>query len=124
MHRSGRPVLIVDDNDDVREVLAFMVSTAGYNVETAADGREALEKLRASRPCVVVLDLMMPKMDGRAFRRAQLAEPDAAVRDIPVVCYSAATDLRQTADEMGVAYVEKTGEIGELLQEIRRRCTG
>lgn len=116
-------MLIVDDNDDVREVLAFMVSTAGFNVETAADGREALEKLRASLPCVVVLDLMMPKMDGQAFRRAQLADADAAVRGIPVVCYSAAADLRQTAEEMGVAYVEKTGEIGELLQEIRRRCS-
>lgn len=124
MHRTGRPVLIVDDNDDVREVLAFMVSTAGFNVETAADGREALLKLRASRPCVVVLDLMMPEMDGESFRRAQLADDDEAVRAIPVVCYSAAPDLRQTAEEMGVAYVEKTGEIGELLLEIRRRCTG
>lgn len=120
MRRTGRPVLIVDDNDDVREVLAFMVSTAGYRVETAADGCEALEKLRASNPCVVVLDLMMPKMDGQSFRKAQL--DDEAVRDIPVVCYSAAPDLRQTAEALGVSYVEKTGEIGELLQEIRRRC--
>jgi CheY-like chemotaxis protein len=115
-------VLIVDDNDDVREVLAFMVSTAGYNVETAADGREALEKLRSKLPCVVVLDLMMPEMDGQTFRRAQLADENEAVREIPVVCYSAAPDLRKTAEEMGVDYVEKTGEIGELLQEIRRRC--
>lgn len=117
-------MLIVDDDDDVREVLAFMLSTAGFNVETAADGRAALEKLRAARPCVVVLDLTMPEMDGQAFRRAQLADDDEAVREIPVVCYSAASDLREIAEALGVAYVEKTGEIGELLQEIRRRCAG
>ena len=101
MRRTGPLVLIVDDNDDVREVLAFMVSTAGYRVETAADGFEALDKLREFHPCVVVLDLMMPKMDGQTFRREQLA--DETVRDIPVVCYSAAPDLRRTAEELGVA---------------------
>lgn len=117
-------MLIVDDDNDVREVLGFMLSTAGFNVETAADGREGLAKLRAARPRVVVLDLTMPEMDGQMFRRAQLADDDEAVRAIPVVCYSAAPDLKAVAESLGVAYVEKTGEIGELLQEIRRRCTG
>ncbi|HSP96260.1 MAG TPA: response regulator [Candidatus Dormibacteraeota bacterium] len=120
MARSETLVLVVDDSDDVRDVLAFLLSTAGFAVETAADGAEALTVMHAVRPCIVVLDLVMPNVSGREFRRVQLSEP--AVRDIPVIVYSAAADVREAAAEMGAAYVEKTGEIGDLLQAIRRHC--
>ena len=120
MGRSQPLVLIVDDSDDVREVLAFLLSTAGFAVETAADGAEALVTMHAVRPCIVVLDLMMPNVSGPDFRRAQLSDP--GLRNIPVIVYSAAADVRETASQMGAAYVEKTGEIGDLLQAIREHC--
>jgi CheY-like chemotaxis protein len=66
----GHAVLVVDDDADVREALAELVATSGRPVFTAADGGEALELLDADavpRPCLVLLDLMMAPMDGRAF---------------------------------------------------------
>lgn len=114
-------VLIVDDNDDVREVLAYVIGTHGYAVETARNGREALDKLRHVHPCVIILDLNMPDMTGRQFRQAQLADGD--LRGIPVVVYSAAFDIREQAEQMGAAaYTEKTDVVGELLANIRQHC--
>ena len=57
-------VLIVEDDDDVREFMQLLVSTAGYETMTARDGQDALVKMRQRRPCIVLLDLQMPRMDG------------------------------------------------------------
>ncbi len=113
--------LIVDDNDDIREVLEYFVSTGGYSVTGARNGREALERLQTERPCIIVLDLMMPDMTGPQFREAQLA--DAALRDIPVVIYSAAFGVAETAARLGVAaYLDKSSSVIELLQLVRQHC--
>lgn len=57
-------ILVVDDEPDVRELFNIMLRMAGHKTETAADGREAVDKLRAAPPDLVLLDLMMPHMDG------------------------------------------------------------
>src|SRR5678815_5074292 len=70
-------VLIVEDQPDLRDLLQFYLHRKGYSVDTAADGREALEKLdNGFNPCVILLDLMMPVMDGTEFRQQQLRNPD------------------------------------------------
>jgi CheY-like chemotaxis protein len=116
-------VLIVDDSDEVREVLSFLLEHSGYLADTAAGADEALTKLRANPPSVIVLDLMMPDVDGFDFRRAQLA--DEAIRDIPVVLYSAAFDLRAMALRMKAAgFAAKTGEVGALLSAIAQAAAG
>lgn len=78
------PVLVVDDDRDLREVLSESLQFEGYDVVQAVDGADALERLRGGvRPAVIFLDLIMPRMDGREF----LAEVrrDGALAAIPIV---------------------------------------
>ncbi len=81
-------VLIVDDDTDVRQALSELLEDEGYRVEGAADGRDALAKLRQGlRPAVILLDLMMPGMNGWDFRQEQLDDPE--LRHLPVVVVTA-----------------------------------
>jgi len=64
-------VLVVDDDDDARELLAAIIAKAGYTVATASNGREALELLEHLHPEVIFLDVVMPDMDGAEFRQQQ-----------------------------------------------------
>jgi two-component system chemotaxis response regulator CheY len=81
-------VLIVDDDDGIREALADMLVDEGYQVALASDGLFALEYLRTHpAPAVVLLDWMMPRCDGATFREQQVADP--ALRDIPVILLTA-----------------------------------
>lgn len=86
-------ILLVEDDTDLREALAEFLADEGFGpVDTAANGAEALRKLHdGPPPGVILLDLMMPVMDGWAFRRAQLA--DSQLAPIPVVVLSAADSL-------------------------------
>jgi CheY-like chemotaxis protein len=86
-------ILLVDDDDDLREVLADVLREHGLEVSVARHGLEALEMLRggACRPSLILLDLTMPKMGGAEFRRVQLA--DDALRAIPVFLMTAWGDV-------------------------------
>lgn len=82
------PVLIVDDDTDLRRALSELLEEEGYAVEGAADGRDALAKLQGGlRPGLILLDLMMPGMNGWDFRKAQLDDPE--LRALPVVVVTA-----------------------------------
>jgi CheY-like chemotaxis protein len=89
---SSRRVLVIDDDRDLRTTLAQVLTDEGYAVVTAANGAEGLTRLHElheeSRPDVILLDLMMPVMNGAQFRRAQLDEPELAA--IPVLVMTAA----------------------------------
>jgi CheY-like chemotaxis protein len=90
--RGNKYILIVDDDDDIRLALAEVLEDEGYQVKTAANGSEALAVLRSSEsPCMILLDLMMPVMDGWTFREHQLK--DAALAEIPVYVISAAGNV-------------------------------
>ena len=84
--------MVVDDDLRCREILAEFLRIWGCDVEYAANGKEALEKLQdaSEPPSVILLDLMMPVMSGWEFRREQIRDPRLA--DIPVVIVSAARD--------------------------------
>jgi len=100
-------VLIVDDNDDVRRILGMRLQREGFEVAAAADGREGLAALRGGRWDLVLLDLVMPEVDGFEFL-AQLRGVHAAP---PVVVISQHDDPhnRQRALALGAAgYVGKT----------------
>ena len=105
-HRCGnktgmvaRPVLVVDDDPDNRALIGHLLSSEGYAVATARDGREALKRLLDLRPAVILLDLEMPVMDGRSFRQHQLrlAGP---LRSIPVIVCSGADEADKLKDEL------------------------
>ena len=89
--RSAAPILLVEDDPELREALALVLESDGYVVVTAADGVEALERLHDRlRPRVIVLDLMLPVMDGFEFRVRQTEDPELA--GIPVIVLSAGGD--------------------------------
>jgi CheY-like chemotaxis protein len=114
-------VLVVDDDQDIRETIALILESAGYNVDAAPNGAEALSVLRggSSRPCIVLLDLMMPVMDGGQFRREQQRDPSLA--DIPVVVLSGDGRVETKAAELGVdAYLRKPIGIDDLLDVVAR----
>ena len=120
-------VLIVEDDPDVREMLSALLSMEGFYAVAAEDGLEALHLLRTVRhrapetPCLVLLDLKMPRLGGHEFRRAQLGDPTVA--SVPVAVMSGAVDLEQRAQDLGaVATVAKPINIDRLMDVVRRYC--
>src|SRR5215470_11278727 len=96
-----RNILIVEDDVSTREMLAHRLATEGFHTVAAEDGLEALHLLRTVRhrapdaPCLVLLDLAMPRFGGREFRRAQLEDP--IVRGVPIAVMSGAIDAKERA---------------------------
>ena len=84
-----KTILVVDDDAEVRGAVTDLLESHGYVVVPASNGQEALDELKMQelRPALILLDLMMPIMDGQAFCAEQQADPD--LRDIPVVVFSA-----------------------------------
>jgi len=112
------PVLIVEDDDDLREMMAQLLTLEGFRVQTAANGREALEYLeRGELPNLILLDLMMPIMDGWEFRRIQSEDPKIA--SLPVIVLSALEPTR-TADFGGAMFLTKPLDFDRLLALVRR----
>jgi CheY-like chemotaxis protein len=114
-------ILVVDDDPDVRTLLETYLQIEGFDVRTAGNGRDALRQLRDTHPALILLDLMMPVMDGIEFRRRQKQQP--ALRDIPVVCLSARHDAAQTASRLGLAAcVTKPFDLEAVLRAVRQHC--
>ena len=80
-------ILVVDDEIYIVHILDFSLGMEGYEVLTALDGEQALEKARAGHPDLIVLDIMMPKLDG--YETCKMLKADPATRDIPVILLSA-----------------------------------
>jgi CheY-like chemotaxis protein len=115
----GQHVMVVEDEDSIREVTAAWLADEGFAVTTACNGADALRQLRHAWPDVIVLDLMMPVMDGWAF--AEACHRLSAPVEIPIVVVSASHGLVQTAHqlrEFGVrAYLAKPFDF-DLLTKI------
>jgi CheY-like chemotaxis protein len=113
-------VFIIEDDVDTREMIGRFLELEGFRVETAANGRQALERLDAgTRACVILLDLMMPVMDGWEFRRQQASH--ARIADIPVIVFSAAGRDRIEQVEAN-DYISKPVDLDELLDRVCRFC--
>ncbi len=118
---AGGTVLLVEDDDDIRLSVSEILRDEGFNVVGAVDGDDALRYLRAAGevPRLILLDLMMPVMDGWAFRAAQLA--DARLAAIPVVILSAASDVRSNAALLHVEdFLVKPLDVPLLLNAVER----
>jgi len=118
-------VLVVDDQEAIREALADLLSDEGYGVLTAANGAEALDKLRQSprpHPCLIFLDLMMPIMNGQEFYVEKQLDPELA--SIPVVVMSAAGDARQKTLFHESEYLAKPVRMETILGAVARHCGG
>ena len=115
-------VLIVEDDDDVREFMQLLVSFAGYDTMTARDGQDALVKMRQRRPCIVLLDLQMPRMDGWEFRARQMQ--DLSLSDIPVVCVTAFFDPAQVTRQLGLRCISKPADFPAIINAVETTCGG
>lgn len=122
-------VLVVEDDRATRDMVVTLINNAGYRAVSAEDGLEALHLLRAVRhrepdvPCLILLDLSMPRLGGREFRRAQLADPMVAT--VPVVVMTGAIDAEATAASLGaVAAMAKPLDVTQLMDTVRRSCVG
>ena len=115
------PVLIVEDDADLREMMAQLLSLEGFQAAAVANGSEALQYLHNGhiKPDVILLDLMMPVMDGWEFRRKQQADP--AFADVPVIVLSA-LDQSRAADVQAEAFLKKPLDFDRLLQLVRHYC--
>jgi CheY-like chemotaxis protein len=113
-------VFIVEDDLDTREMLARFLELEGFTVESAENGKQALERLGGGgRVCVILLDLMMPVMDGWQFREAQVQDENLA--KIPVIVVSAAgRDRIERID--ADAYMAKPVDLDELLGRVTQFC--
>jgi two-component system alkaline phosphatase synthesis response regulator PhoP len=80
-------ILVVDDEIYIVHILDFSLGMEGYEVLTALDGEQALEKARAEKPDLIVLDIMMPKLDG--YETCKRLKADPATKDVPVILLSA-----------------------------------
>lgn len=112
-------VLVVDDEPDLIRILEFGLRAAGYQVEIAVDGQEGLKKAREIRPDIILLDLMLPKLDG--YKVCRLLKFDERYRHIPIIILSARTQEgdQALAKEMGAnRFVTKPYEFGEILAHI------
>lgn len=119
---SRTSVLIVDDDADIREALVDVLTDHGYPSHAVAHGAAALAVLKSGmRPCLILLDLMMPVMDGVTFRQQQLADPD--LKELPVLVISAGTGLSAHAAALGaVESLRKPIDLDKLLAAVARHC--
>jgi CheY-like chemotaxis protein len=116
-------VLIVDDDTDIRETLEEVLADNDFPATGVENGAVALERLRADEepPCVILLDMMMPVMDGRTFRHEQKHDP--TLSDIPVVVLTAHASGERSARELQVdAFLRKPVDLKTLLDVIGRYC--
>ena len=112
-------VLVVDDEPDLIRILEFGLRAAGYQVDIAADGQEGLKKARELRPDIILLDLMLPKLDG--YKVCRLLKFDERYRQIPIIILSARTQEgdQTLAKEMGAnRFITKPYEFSEILAHI------
>lgn len=111
-------VLIIEDDDDSRVLLATLLTYHGYDVRTARNGLDGLREARKVTPDSILLDLQMPIMDGAAFRQEQLK--DSRLADVPVICVSAVHPGSPEARILGlVDYVQKPYDFDQLLHLLR-----
>lgn len=115
-------ILLVDDHHDVCEVLRNYLEVDGYTVVTATNGREGIGKLFAGpRPCLIIVRLMMPVMNGFEFREQQLKYPDLA--GIPFIAISAVVDVQANAQHLkAAAYLDTPTDAETVLRVVRSLC--
>lgn len=120
---TAAPVLVVEDDHPIRDALIEILTDTGFSAVGAANGSEAIELLRTldPRPCLVLLDLMMPVMDGASFRREQVKDPSLA--HIPVIVLSAYADAAAQAKRMGVdGFLRKPLEARQVIALAHAHC--
>lgn len=117
---SKKRILLVDDEKDLVETITFQLEAAGYEVISASDGLEGLDKAKKEKADLVILDLMLPKMDG--YRVCALLKKDSRYSKLPIILFSARaqdSDLKMGEEAGADAYIVKPFESKMLLAKIK-----
>jgi len=113
----GPVVLVVDDDPDILEALSEILEAEGFEIRRARNGKEALERLEPDPPRLILLDLMMPVMDGWEFAQRMRQRPSVA--HIPIIVLSADRNVGSKATDIGaVGHLAKPFELTDLLQMV------
>lgn len=115
-----QPILLVEDDEDIRESLGYFLKSEGYEVQTAANGKEGLEKLHAEKPGLVLLDLMMPVMDGWQFLEEKNHDKDQTISKVPVLVISAVRGNPYIPGALG--FVKKPVDLRRLMDFVELYC--
>jgi len=118
-------ILVIDDERQLVDIIKMRLEASGYEVITAYDGQEGLEKAKKEGPDLIILDLMLPKIDG--FKVCGLLKADTRYNKIPVIMFTAKAqeEDRHLGKEMGAdAYITKPFEPQALLEDIKRLLEG
>ena len=116
---SGGKILFIDDDEDFLQLLTLDFQKNGYQVVTALNGEEGLEKVKKENPGVIVLDIKMPKMDGYTFVRRIKKEPDA--KEIPIIILTAYEPMKDMFQLEGVSeYFVKSADMAGLASAIEK----
>jgi two-component system, chemotaxis family, chemotaxis protein CheY len=111
------PILVVDDDPSIRATVSDVLDLEGYDVVTATNGAEALERVEQRRPALVLLDMRMPIMDGWGFARELVTRG----LKLPILVMTAADNARAWADEIGAdGYVAKPFDLNDLIAAVQR----
>src|SRR6187397_2698109 len=117
MSQNGRPVLVVEDDPEINELVGAYVQIAGFDYQRALTGQEAVDKARSTHPALIVLDVMLPDFDG--FEVARRLKSEAGTRGIPIVMLTALDrdEYRQRGRSAGaVGYLTKPFDPERLLE--------
>jgi DNA-binding response OmpR family regulator len=117
-----KTILIVDDEFDIVDVLGDLLTAEGYRVVTAANGREGLSRLHETQVDLVLLDRMMPVVDGPEMLR--LMRDEDSLSKIPVVMMSAAESRRQVRELGCAAFLKKPFDLNTLLDTVAGLVAG
>lgn len=115
-------IFIVEDEQSLREILVARLKEAGFEIEVAVDGAEALEKLKTITPDIILLDIILPKIDG--FAVLEKIKGDIRIKDIPVIILSNLgqdTDIKR-ALELGAAdyFIKAQHSLLEIIELVKK----
>ncbi len=116
----SRTILLVDDEPDLVQLVSVRLQVAGYHVITASDGQQALDAVKQTRPDLIILDLMLPKVDG--YKVCRLLKFDDRYKKIPILVFTARAqdgDIRMATECGADAYLTKPFEAQTLLSKLR-----
>jgi DNA-binding response OmpR family regulator len=116
-----RRILAVDDDNDILEVLQFILEDSGYEVDTLSDGHHLLDTIRKKTPDLILLDIMLGNMDGRELCKA--VKKEDKTQNIPVILISASHNISGTLNQDGAPndFIAKPFDINNLLSKIKNQ---
>ncbi len=119
LEHNQRNILIIEDNKDIKDSLKLALELEGYNVFSAENGKEGLDRLHSMpTPCMILLDLMMPVMNGWEFMEEM--NKDILYAHIPVVIVSALTEKQNAPKSEG--YIQKPIDLNNLISIVEKHC--